>query len=240
MHCSPDPQSAKLIQVARDTLYLGVDVRHPQAARCTRHPLCSHQWHSPRNCPNMALARMSPYGGNGSGDESEESPADAEKPAVTGDPKRRSPSPGKESPKRRHSGGSGGAESGAGRGAPNSLEKAHSFAAVSEAGGVLLSFIFFQISGTISRDASRSGVTLRVQTGNKEELVHVMDALQERIREYMTNTKSTPKRIMYIRDGVSDTQVPRVSAFCVCAPACVNRCCKRNGRAWSTPSRRNA
>lgn len=82
----------------------------------------------------MALARMSPYGGNGSGDESEEaSPPDADKPAVTGDPKRRSPSPGKESPKRRHSGASGGAESGAGRGAPNSLEKAHSFAAVSEA-----------------------------------------------------------------------------------------------------------
>jgi hypothetical protein len=55
-----------------------------------------------------------------------------------------------------------------------------------------------------------------VQTGHKEELVHVADALQERIREYVNNTKSTPTRIVYIRDGVGDTQAARVSCLHVC------------------------
>jgi hypothetical protein len=119
----------QLVNVSRTTLYLGVDVRHPQPARCTRHPLCSNVWHSPRNCPNMALARMSPYGTNGA--DSEESPPDTDAitdKAQTSDdaqPKHRSHSPGKDSPKRRTSG----TEQPA-RGGANTLEKAHSFAAV--------------------------------------------------------------------------------------------------------------
>ena len=68
-----------------------------------------------------------------------------------------------------------------------------------------------QISGNISADCSRSGNTVRVQTGGKEELVHVTDALEERIREYIKGAKKTPKRIVYLRDGVGDSQAARVS-----------------------------
>lgn len=66
--CSQDAEGRSLLEQSRSTLYLGVDVRHPQAARCTRHALCANHWHSPRNCPNMALAKMSPYGSSGNDD----------------------------------------------------------------------------------------------------------------------------------------------------------------------------
>jgi hypothetical protein len=73
--------------------------------------------------------------------------------------------------------------------------------------------MFAQISGTIALDASRTGCTVRVQTSGREELVYVTDCLQERIREYVKHTKCQPKRIVYIRDGVADTQVSRVSLY---------------------------
>lgn len=66
--CSQDAEARSLLELSRSTLYMGVDVRHPQAARCTRHALCANHWHSPRNCPNMALAKMSPYGSSGNDD----------------------------------------------------------------------------------------------------------------------------------------------------------------------------
>lgn len=67
-----------------------------------------------------------------------------------------------------------------------------------------------QISGNISDDVSRNGVTVRVQSAGREELPHVTDAFVERINEYIKHAKKEPQRIVIIRDGVADTQIARV------------------------------
>ena len=43
------------MDVAQETLYMGVDVRHPQAVRCLKTEKCIREWHSPRYCKYSIL-----------------------------------------------------------------------------------------------------------------------------------------------------------------------------------------
>ena len=72
-----------------------------------------------------------------------------------------------------------------------------------------------------------------------ETLVHVRESLQERVRDYIKSSKSFPKRIVYLRDGVGETQQAQIvqeewKALCdavnevrVCVGACDIIPCRR-------------
>ena len=55
-----------------------------------------------------------------------------------------------------------------------------------------------------------SACSLRVQAANLETLVHVKESLADRVRDYIKSTNSFPKRIVYLRDGVGETQQAQI------------------------------
>lgn len=74
--------SSRAVDVAQETLYMGVDVRHPQAVRCLKTEKCIREWHSPRYCKYSILPMVfkdSTLDSSGSPQGDDESPPSDEK-----------------------------------------------------------------------------------------------------------------------------------------------------------------
>ena len=141
---------------ANDTLYLGVDVRHPSMTRCATYETCLDSWHSPRNCPNAAVFNMSPANVT-----SDDSPPLA---VLTTGMSRGTTVTGVSGP----AGSTLAPVEAERRGGGNDLSKVYSTAA---------------ISGNYSVDGAQTSCSVRVQEQNCELLVHVKEALMERIND---------------------------------------------------------